>query len=143
MFTVLSNTRNSNFFLIAALAVMVVILSTFAVVPAISAPNSADVVVAGASESRSDYYERHLELRAPAAGLNGDFALRHPEWTISVRSAAVPVTGAFEASDYFQRHPELSVSAGLTVDMSDYFTRHPELRTPAESSDLSDYFQRH
>lgn len=98
--------------------------------------------VTSLSVAGSDYYQRHLELRARAVGLNSDFALRHPEWAVSAQSAVVPVTGAAEASDYFQRHPELSMPAASMLDTADYFTRHPDLRTPAES-DLSDYFWRH
>ena len=74
----------------------------------------------------SDYYQRHPELNGSAASivdLTGDFALRHPEWTISVQSAVVPVTGSLEASDYFQRHPELRLPAD-SIDLSDYFQRH-------------------
>jgi hypothetical protein len=40
----------------------------------------------------------------------------------------VPVTGAEDASDYYQRHSERSNSAAVAVDMSDFFMRHPELR---------------
>jgi hypothetical protein len=95
----------------------------------------------------SDYYERHSNLGVPAASivdLSGDFALRHPEWTLSVSNVSIPLTGIFETSDYFQRHPELSlpVPSASAADLSDYFVRHPELRTPA-TIDLSDYFQRH
>jgi hypothetical protein len=74
----------------------------------------------------SDYYERHPELNSSAASivdLAGDFALRHPEWTISVQNAGVPATGSLEASDYFQRHPELRVPAD-SIDLSDFFQRH-------------------
>jgi len=79
------------------------------------------------------------------AGREGanDFYQRHPEWTSSLQSAIVPVTGDLELSDYHQRHPELSAAAGITVDMSDYFLRHPALQAPAKSNDLSDYFLRH
>lgn len=73
----------------------------------------------------SDYIERHPNLGASAASivdLTGDFALRHPVWNVSLQSAAVPVTGIFEAADYFQRHPELRTPA--TIDLSDYFQRH-------------------
>jgi hypothetical protein len=83
MFTVLPNTRNFNLFLIAALAIMMVVLLTFAVAPAISAPKTVLIPVSGISETASDYYQRHPELRA------------------SVQDAA-------EGSDYFQRHQELS-----------------------------------
>jgi hypothetical protein len=94
----------------------------------------------------SDYYERHPELSESAtsmADIAGDFALRHPEWTISVQNSAIPMTGMSEASDYFQRHPELSLPIESAADLTDYFTRHPELRTPNTTIDLSDYFQRH
>jgi hypothetical protein len=63
MFTVLSNTRNSNLFLIGALAIVVVALLTLAIVPAISAPQPAAAPAARLSEAGSDYYERHPELR--------------------------------------------------------------------------------
>lgn len=111
----------------------------------------------------SDYYQRHST--ASIADLTGDFALRHSEWSLSIQSAGIPVTGSLEGSDYFQRHAEsgidrttlyqnypgawVSRAAGvaLTVDSSladlDYFERHPELRTPAQNTELSDYFQRH
>jgi hypothetical protein len=96
----------------------------------------------------SDYYERHPEFSGSAASIvdiAGDFALRHPEWTISVQNASLPVTGILETSDYFQRHPTLglSVPAASTADLTDYFLRHPELRTPNTIIDLSDYFLRH
>jgi hypothetical protein len=90
MFTVLSNTRNFNLYLIAALAIMVVILLTFAIAPAISDPKPVLVPVGGISEPASDYYQRH------------------PEWASNVQNVAIPVTANSEASDYFQRHPELS-----------------------------------
>jgi len=74
----------------------------------------------------SDYYERHPELNGSSASiveLTSDFALRHPEWTISVPNAVVPVTSSLEASDYFQRHPQLRVPVD-SIDLSDYFQRH-------------------
>jgi hypothetical protein len=89
----------------------------------------------------SDYYERHSRPNSATADLAGDFALRHPGWTVNVQNAVVPVTGIFEASDYFQRHPELSLSIE-SADLTDFFVRHPELHAPA-TMDLSDYFLRH
>ena len=96
----------------------------------------------------SDYYERHSILSAAAvsiADMTSDFALRHPAWTMNLQTAAIPVTGILEASDFFQRHPNLTLSAPAVnaVDLSDYFVRHPELRTSDPTIDLSDYFQRH
>ena len=73
----------------------------------------------------SDYYERHPERSesiAVMADSSGDFALRHPEWTIRVQNAEVPVTGNLDTSDYFQRHPAVRTSP--TLDLSDYFLRH-------------------
>jgi hypothetical protein len=143
MFTVLSNTRNSNLYLIAALAVMAIVLVTFSLAPKISTSQAATVPVTELSAAGSDYYQRHLDLRAPAAGLNGDFALRHPEWMTVAHIVAIPVTGGAESLDYFQRHPELLMPAVITADTADYFTRHPELRPSVPSTNLSDYFQRH
>lgn len=146
MFTVLSKTRNSNPSLIAALAVMTVVLLTFAVIPGISAPESALVSMTSVSAIGSEYYERHPELRVSGAiviDTTGDFFLRHPEWTADVQNVAIPVTGISEVSDYFQRHPELSAAAEIAVDTADYFLRHPELHPSAPSIDLSDYFLRH
>jgi hypothetical protein len=125
MFTVLSNTRNFNLYLIAALAIMMVILLTFTVVPAISDPEPVLAPVSGISEPASDYYQRHPELRA------------------SVQDAAIPVIANSEASDYFQRHPELRMP-GTGIDLTDYASRHPELSASANQPlAASDYFMRH
>jgi hypothetical protein len=131
MFTVLSNTRNSSLYLIAALVAIVVVFLTFAVIPAISAPEPAAVPMTDLSAAGSDYYERHPELRVSGAAvvdLGGDFYLRHPEWINTVQNTGIPVTVALEASDYFQRHPELGAPV-QSIDLSDYFLRHAELRS--------------
>ena len=147
MFTGVSNPRNAKLYLIIALAIMLVVILTFAVVPSIAAPKSAVIPVTGASEY-ADYYQRHSELRVPGATIvdvTSDFYLRHPEWTGNVLNEVVPVTGLPESPDYYQRHTELRASAevGIAVDTTDYFVRHPELSKPAEDVDLSDYFLRH
>ena len=111
MFTVLSNTRSSNLFLVGVLAIVVITLLTLAIVPAVSAPQPALAPAPRLSEAGSDYYLRHYELRVSAAlatYIASDFYLRHPEWASNVQNAAIPVTGHSEASDYFQRHHELS-----------------------------------
>ena len=59
------------------------------------------------------------------------------------RPVIVPVTGAEDFSDYYQRHRELRPAAGMTVDTTDYFLRHPELRTSTKPVDLTDYYFRH
>lgn len=74
-----------------------------------------------------------------------DFHQRHPNWMweVNVPHALIPVAGMAEFPDYYQRHPELRVSAGMAVDLSDYFLRHRDLLAPTQSDDLSDYFLRH
>ena len=96
MFTVLSNTRNTNLYLIAALAV---ILLTFAVVPAISTPEPVLVPVTGMSEAGSDYYERHPELSAAAAivgDVTDDLYQRHPEWVSRAAGVTTPLAESLE-----------------------------------------------
>jgi hypothetical protein len=124
MFTVLSNTRNSNLFLIGALAIVIIALLTIAIVPAISAPQPAFAPAPRLSEAGSDFYQRH------------------PDWTWTV--STINAVGNSALSDYFQRHPELTVPSILGLRASDYFQRHPELTAPADASvDMTDYFFRH
>lgn len=168
MFTVLSNTRSSNLYLIAVLAVMAAVLLTFTVIPAISAPGAAAVPVSRVSDNTSDFYLRHPELSIaglPAAEMQSDFYQRHPEWVMDAQVAAIPVTGAPEGSDYFERHSDLSLAAANTpnagadfylrhpewtiaplainAEASDYFERHSDMSASAGTADLSDYFLRH
>jgi len=44
------------------------------------------------------------------------------------RPILMPVTGADEFSDYYQRHSEQDIPVEIAVDTSDYFARHPGLR---------------
>ena len=67
MFTVLSNTRNGNLFLIGALAIVVLTLLALSVASAVSAPRLIVVPATSISEVGSDYYQRHPELRDLAA----------------------------------------------------------------------------
>jgi hypothetical protein len=71
--------------------------------------------------------------------------------TLVTVAAASPLSSTSESTkatrnsqflDYYQRHPELRVSAE-NVDTTDYFARHPELGISANSVDLTDYFLRH
>jgi hypothetical protein len=133
MFTVLSNTRNSNLFLIGALAIVAITLLTLAIVPAISAPQPALAPAPRFSEAGSDYYQRHPELRVSTArGTNmaGDFYLRHPEWASNVQNVAIPVIGNSEASDYFQRHQELS--APVEIDSTSLETPGLACESPVD-----------
>jgi hypothetical protein len=146
MFTVLSKSRDSSLFLICGLVVGLVVLLTFSLVPAISFSKPALIPVTGASEAQSDYFLRHPGISLSTENvntLNSDFYQRHPAWMVNAQNAVAPMIGSLELSDYAQRHPELSVSAGIVIDTADYFLRHLELRPSAPSTDLSDYFLRH
>ena len=94
-------------------------------------------------EGANDFYQRHTNWDRNFE--DSDYFERHPEWTVSVQNVAIRLTGMFETSDYFQRHPEFSLPAPVAsaADLSDYFVRHPEVRTPDMTIDLSDYFLRH
>jgi hypothetical protein len=116
MLTDISNTRNSNLFLTIALTAIIVLFLIFAAAPAISLGEPAQVAAPGASETGSDYYHRHPELRVSGAGAADDFYLRHRAWTVSAQPAAISVTGSVEASDYFQRHPELIGRPGMACE---------------------------
>lgn len=169
MFTVLSNTRNNNLYLAAALAiVMVLVVWILVAAQTILAPAPVLIPVTSMSTAGSDYYERHPELRLGAAApvdATGDFYLRHPGW-ISAKGdpqVIIPVTGSAVYADYFERHPELNrssmaglggsdffmrhpgwtVPAGISVDLSDYYLRQRALLTTGEAVNLDDYFLRH
>lgn len=67
------------------------------------------------SESYQDYAQRHwAELSASRDPDSTDFFVRHPELTMTTYTA-------LPASDYFMRHPELSTLR--LVDTTDYFFR--------------------
>jgi hypothetical protein len=70
MFTVLTNSRNSNLYILVALAVMMAVLLSIAVVSTISAPEPVLVPAAGAADTTSDYHQRH------------------PEWTVTTPLSA-------------------------------------------------------
>jgi hypothetical protein len=70
-----------------------------------------------------DYYQRHLELSAPAVlGLGAsDYFQRHPE-------LVAPAEASFDLTDYYFRQQVL-FPAGKTIDLTDYYFRHPELKS--------------
>ena len=74
-----------------------------------------------------------------------DFYQRHPDWmwAIGSQEAVIPNIGDSAFPDYYQRHPELSRPADISMDTSDYFLRHPELIKVRNAVDTSDYFLRH
>jgi hypothetical protein len=143
MFTVLSNTRNSNLFLLGALAIVIIALFTLAIVPTISEPQPAFAPAPHLSEAGSDFYQRHPDWTWTVSTINAvgnsalsDYFQRHPELT-------VPSILGLGASDYFQRHPELTAPAEASVDMTDYYFRQAALQSSTQAVDLTDYFFRH
>lgn len=57
-----------------------------------------------------------------------------------IATSAVVSTGN-DLSDYFQRHPGVTIR--ISPDATDWFERLPEIVHPTNAIDLSDYFQRH
>ena len=69
MFTVLSNTRNANLYIITALAIMVVVLLTFAVVPSIAAPKPAIIPATGSQNAYVEFLRGEKVMYANPVGL--------------------------------------------------------------------------
>ncbi len=86
MFTVLSNTRNSNLYLISALAILVVILLTFAIAPSITASAPSIIPVTGAQ--------------------NINLEFRRGEWT-----AGASANQAYLDQRYGEQHQGLAIDA--------------------------------
>ena len=58
------------------------------------------------------------------------------------RPVIVPVIGASDLSDYYQRHSEARVAAP-SAELSDYYLRHPGSGDATLPADLTDYYFRH
>ena len=74
MFTVLSNTRNANLYMITALAIMIVVLLTFAFTPSISVKEPAAISESNSQNAYAEYligekvlYENPAQLREALA----------------------------------------------------------------------------
>jgi len=80
------------------------------------------------------FKKRFIVIAAVLAVLLATVAVSRPFSRAPTRLIVVPVTGASEYLDYYQRHAERSAPAGVAADMSDYFARHPELRHEIETS---------
>ena len=68
MFTVLSNIRNANLYIITALAIMVVVLLTFAVAPSIVAPRPAILPVIGNQNAYVEFLRGEKVMYANPGG---------------------------------------------------------------------------
>src|SRR5687768_9865928 len=77
MFTVLSNTRNSNLYLIVALATALVAVLAFAVVPAISAPELAIIPETGSQNAYVEFLRGEKIMYAHPVGLNDALSAYH------------------------------------------------------------------
>ena len=77
MFTVLSNTRNANLYIITALAIMIVVLLTFAVVPSISVTGSAPISETSSQNAYSAYIQGEKVMYASPARLSEALSAYH------------------------------------------------------------------
>jgi hypothetical protein len=77
MNTVLSNTRNANLYLIAALAIIAVVLLTFTVVPSIAMRGPAVIPVTGSENAYIQFLHGEKAVYANPAGLNEALSTYH------------------------------------------------------------------
>lgn len=96
MFTVLSNTRNANLYIITALAIMIVVLLTFAVVPSISMREPAIISETGSQNAYIEFLSGEKVLYGNPARLNEALAAYHLGEK-AVYSNAVDASSAFSA----------------------------------------------
>jgi cell division protein FtsW (lipid II flippase) len=89
MNTVLSNTRNSNLYLIVALAVMTVVLLIFAIAPSISLRSSAVIPVTGAQNINLEFRRGEWTTGASAyqAYLDQRYGEQHQGKAIDAQAA--------------------------------------------------------
>ena len=96
MNTVLSNTRNSNMYVVIALAITLVVLLTFAVAPSIPAHRPALVPVSGSQNGYVEFLRGEKAMYAHPAGLSEALSAYHlGEKAISAN--AVESTSALSA----------------------------------------------
>jgi hypothetical protein len=110
MFTVLSNTRNSNLYLIAALAIIIVALLTLAITPSISLHSAVAIPITGAQDSHLDF--RRGEWTTGASAYQAYLAQRYGEQHQGKVLSA-------EAAYLEQRHGE------QTIDRNDTYLPLP------------------
>ena len=77
MNTVLSNTRNANLYIITALAIMIVVLLTFAVVPSISVPQRAAIPETNSQKAYVEFLSGEKVMYGSPARLNEALAAYH------------------------------------------------------------------
>jgi hypothetical protein len=64
---------------------------------------------------------------------------------VPVQPEIVPLSGALDLSDYFQRHLGRNADIPVTAanDLSDFYQRHNAMKSVSVTADTSDYFLRH
>jgi hypothetical protein len=77
MFTVLSNARNANLYIITALAIMLIVLLTFAMVPSIAVPEPAIIPATGSQNAYVEFLRGEKVMYANPAGLNEALSAYH------------------------------------------------------------------
>lgn len=70
MLTVLSNARNANLYIITALAIMLIVLLTFAMVPSIAVPEPAIIPATGSQNAYVEFLRGEKVLYGNPARLN-------------------------------------------------------------------------
>jgi hypothetical protein len=77
MFTVLSNTRNANLYIISALAIMVLVLLTVGIVPSISISGPASIPVSGSQNAYAEFLSGEKVLYGNPARLSEALSAYH------------------------------------------------------------------
>jgi hypothetical protein len=77
MNTVLSNTRNTNMYIVVALAITLVVLLTFAVAPAITAPRPALIPVTGSQNGYVEFIRGEKAMYANPVRLSEALSAYH------------------------------------------------------------------
>ena len=93
MNTVLSNTRNTNMYIVVALAITLVVLLTFAVAPSITAPRPAVIPVTGSQNPYVQFLSGEKVIYADPAGLSEAISAYHAGEKAAYTSA-VDASGA-------------------------------------------------
>jgi hypothetical protein len=96
MFTVLSNTRNANLYIITALAIMIVVLLTFAVVPSIVVREPAAISEPSSQNAYVEFLSGEKVLYGNPARLSAALSAYHLGEK-AIYTSAVDASGALTA----------------------------------------------
>ncbi len=87
------------------------------------------------SQQYQDYAQRHpggivLSAVSSADNQGADYYQRHRSELLAARP--------LDTTEYFFRHPQLSVSIEIPIDTTDYFFRHLDRKTPSHVAQFSE-----